>query len=363
MRERWSKALALLLLVAQSSRAEPGPVPPNQDAMNKFDEICSLDSTGTYFPVLLEEAIAARNRLCKEHADTESIFSAVSDFVNRARLQRLSSSFGGFTNKQADAPLQDPIDAAWSGIRSGVQPEVPRLAQTLDDLEIEVAGEVFRVADVARCEAEARARAAASFDGSGSCQGVVEELIEIFNVAQSALASPLALEFAEALLALDADWQLFLTEMRGQTLLELVINSKLYRRNYERQTAGFTPPPNRQLIVLHPSLVIEDVGNASDGENTKEALMLELVGVNWWRKSARSNARTLQRFTPSGFSLISVYADRPDVADAGFGVALHFDSVYTIGFTMHDSDGGVLVSFDLLKLLQDKEKALQEYRR
>lgn len=363
MRIRRSTGMAVLLFVAEVARAQVPPAPPTAAEMSDFESICAIESTGIYFPALRDEAVAVRNRLCEEHAGTDVIFDSLADFIDRARLQRLFGGFGGFVNTQPGAALQDPIDAAWSNIRFGAEPEVPPLAETLVDLEIEVNGEVFRVADVNRCEAEARSRAAASPSaGDGSCLDAVGELIDVYNIAQSALASPLALAFANAARAIDADWQTYLDEMRGQTLLELAINTKLYRRKHEGAMAGFTPAPDRQWIVLHPGLVVENVGDAVDGENTKEALMLELVGMNWWRNRVNDDGRERGRFAPSGFSIISVYSDRPGVTDAGYGLALHFDSVYTLGFTSHDGDNGVFVSFDLLKLLQDKQKALEEYR-
>jgi hypothetical protein len=215
---------------------------------------------------------------------------------------------------------------------------------------------VFRVDDEMRCDAEAQARAArASPPLTGaSCDDALTEFRELFNFAQATYAAIGARNFARASRGLIVEWDRYVDEARAQTPLELFINTRAFRRT-ETANAGFRPPPNRQWIALHPGLVIENVSEAVDGEDTIQALMIELVGMNWWRQQ--------RAYVPSGFSIVSVYSDRPGVSDVGYGIALHFRSVYTLGFTNHNGDDGVFVSFDLLKLLQDKQKVLEAYGR
>jgi hypothetical protein len=84
----------------------------------------------------------------------------------------------------------------------------------------------------------------------------------------------------------------------------------------------FSTPPTVQWIVLHPNIVAENVAASAGGEKVKEALMIELAGANWWKQE--------QWYLPTGGSITGVYADRADVSESGYGVALHFRSVYSI---------------------------------
>jgi hypothetical protein len=100
--------------------------------------------------------------------------------------------------------------------------------------------------------------------------------------------------------------------------------------------------------------VIENVDAALEGDQTKEALLIEAVGVNWWSERPW--------YMPSGGSLVALYSDRSATADVGYGVAVHFRGVYTVGYAVHDGDDGVFISVDLLKFFQDKRKIISTYQ-
>jgi hypothetical protein len=44
------------------------------------------------------------------------------------------------------------------------------------------------------------------------------------------------------------------------------------------------------------------------------------------------------------------------------GVALHFRSVCSLGYTKHSGSDGFFVSFDLLKLLQNKQRVIEQFQ-
>ena len=182
------------------------------------------------------------------------------------------------------------------------------------------------------------------------CAVVTDEFISYYTSAQRAYSSIAVGAVIQNIAALRKRWDPFLETMRGQTTLELAINGWWFKRD---ETTTFSAPPSKQWIVLHPVLLVENVSAAVDGEKTKEALGVELFGVNWWEQD--------KWYIPSGASVIAMYSDRQDVDDWGYGAALHFKSVYTLGYTYRDGDSGIFVSLDLLKLFQDKNAAFRSY--
>ena len=145
-------------------------------------------------------------------------------------------------------------------------------------------------------------------------------------------------------------WDKYFTDARSQTPLELGLNTWLYK---DELTANqFVLPPSYQVALLHPSIVFEYVSDAADGDQEKEALAMEWIGINWWNLKV-----------PLGLSLVTTYSDRASVDDVGYGVMLHIDNDYSIGVTDHDGDTGVFVTIDLLKLIQGKEKRFKKYKK
>ncbi|PMG27802.1 hypothetical protein BCU94_18785 [Shewanella sp. 10N.286.52.C2] len=185
---------------------------------------------------------------------------------------------------------------------------------------------------------------------ASSCVDVLEDFKQLYVEIQNSQAEAGRLKTLKSLNELKADWEPFLEKMKGQTALELLINQQVYKNDSDT----FSGPPASQWIVLHPMVLIENVSAAENGENTQEALGLEIIGMNWWKQE--------KWYMPSGGSVLAVYSDRADIDDVGYGLALHFQSNYTIGYTNHDGEDGVFISVDLIKLFQDKNKVFDSYK-
>jgi uncharacterized protein YlbG (UPF0298 family) len=183
-----------------------------------------------------------------------------------------------------------------------------------------------------------------------NCVEVLEEFIQLHVEIQNLQAETERLKTLKLLKKLRADWKPFLENMKGQTGLELLIN----RQAYKNDSDTFSGPPSSQWIVLHPTVLIENVASAADGENTQEAIGIEIIGMNWWKQD--------KWYIPSGASVLAVYSDRTDIKDVGYGVALHFLSNYTLGYTNHSGEDGIFVSMDVIKLFQDKKKVFESYK-
>ena len=184
-----------------------------------------------------------------------------------------------------------------------------------------------------------------------NCTDVFIEFADIYNFAQKFAEHERRLATLKKIKGLRKQWEPFLDHMKGQTPIELALNGWIFRK--KKHPDAFIPPPETQLIFLHPSVLVENVSDAIDGEDTKEALAIEAIGINWWGRK--------KWYQPSGTSLIAVYADRQNVKDWGYGLAVHFGGKYTIGYADHDGDPGVFVSFDLVKLFQNNENAKKAY--
>jgi len=222
------------------------------------------------------------------------------------------------------------------------RPNQPGITMSIGD-------KAFRVTDqnLTQCNNKAKA-----FNASASCKSALQEFRAIYDFAEATYAQPLVLPLMQHLSTLEKDWNDFYQNARSQTIWEMLINGARFQS--DNQEHRFLPPPDSQIIFMHPGLVIENVSDAIDGSQTQEGLMLEVIGINWWRNS--------KWYKPSGLSAIALYSDRPAVKDVGYGVAIHFANKFTIGYVDRDGVDGYFISVDLLELLKDKKTWIENYR-
>ena len=296
--------------------------------------VCTQEKmpAATYFPNIRNRVIEIRRMLCLDRSPREDIYRSFSNFAVTFNGQWFNK-YGGFVGN-AD-PLQRVLDIAAETVNSE-RFSVAALSLIVDGV-IEVNGEFFEPASSNSCPER-------------DCRSVLREFEQYYGHAQTTLASAGALNALKNISQLGAQWDQYLEKSRSQTPLELAFNSWLFQR---RQKTEFSAPPRWQTILLHPALVIENVEDAIDGEKTEEALMVELVGMNRWQAT--------KWYQPTGGSIVAVYADRVDTDDVGFGIAVHFNSKYSIGITGRDGEPGIFISLDLLKPLQDNVKIYSKY--
>lgn len=146
---------------------------------------------------------------------------------------------------------------------------------------------------------------------------------------------------------LSNSWDIYIEESRSQTWLDEYA-TKLFYSPDEEKLIG---PPTIQYFFLHPSLLIENVSDALDGEQQQEAIGLELVGFNFWKSEI-----------PFGMSYGWVSSDRQSIKDKGTAIFFHIDNSYTFGFTEHDNDSGWFISVDLLKAFSDKKSDIKKWK-
>ncbi len=152
----------------------------------------------------------------------------------------------------------------------------------------------------------------------------------------------------------DYEWNGYIEESRSQTMFDIAFTTFVYEKTYGKQPDVFASPPKVQWFLMHPSITIENVNGALDGDESKEALAIEIVGFNYWQDACFGYA--------CGASLIVNYADRNGIDDQGWGVMFHVDNSYSFGVTKHGSETGFFISVDLLKLFQDKKSSFTQYQ-
>jgi hypothetical protein len=198
-----------------------------------------------------------------------------------------------------------------------------------------------------------------------SAIAVAENLARVSSLAESALTfyNACYIDAADAAaIVLDRKWTAYFEEARSQYPWELAFNGWRMGRHDDRPVSngnrlGFREVPQDQWILVHPSVALEYVSAAPDGQQLKPAVLMEVVGYNRWKyRPDGSMGGAL------GVSAIALFADRGEVRDLGYGLMVNIDQVYSIGVTRHDSDTGYVISGDVsdlwLKVSQKKRAKL-----
>jgi len=157
--------------------------------------------------------------------------------------------------------------------------------------------------------------------------------------------TPLAAEAIQAAsvraAARDARWRSYFADARSQYPWELFVNSWRYETRVRRDR-GLSGPPDWQWIVMHPDIGMQYVRSAAAGDRFKPALILELIGYNWWTWGEEHKPQNAW-----GVSLARTYADTASVPSSAWGLAIHRSNKYTLTLTRKAGKTGVLLSIDL----------------
>jgi hypothetical protein len=107
-------------------------------------------------------------------------------------------------------------------------------------------------------------------------------------------------------------------------------------------------------------VAFENVSDAQDGNRTKASLLVEVLGVNFWRQEDQLDLG-FTRLTGAG--LVATYSDRAGTKEWGYGAQLTFSSAYSVGFTDRDGDIGIALSINIAELWKDKvEPKWEQYK-
>ncbi len=189
------------------------------------------------------------------------------------------------------------------------------------------------------------------------------ELTRHITLVQTVLKNPVRRDLRrihEQVAALDAEWDYYFYKARSQFWWEFIANNALY------DPAGnvLAPPPDAQLILLHPNAAMEYVDGGATVESAYNLVgIVELIGYNRlrWKKGGPYSK------WPLGISVIMTYIPATSGDDIGYGLMLHVKNDYSFGATRRDTGSGDettwLFSVDLTKLFLEKSAEAKELYR
>ena len=300
--------------------------------------VSNVDASDDFsYPETLREAKALAKELCLlKHYPVKT---NVSKIKSRAEAWKNAALAETAELKHANINLQEHIDYQYQEVINGEPYKAFDVDK--DSMSYSVSGKYLKIIS--------NNDACITLSFKSSCY----EALEQFRVASETVNSAKSVKDMEAVyktIGLYSDeWGRYFTKARSQTVFELGLNTYLFKDELKKRQ--FVLPPDYQAILLHPSIAYEYVSDAEDGEQGKEALMVEWLGVNFWNAPI-----------PFGASIISTYSDRRSVDDDGHGVMIHLFNNYSIGYTKRGGVRGVLVTIDLLKMFESKKDNLYRYK-
>jgi hypothetical protein len=316
----------------------------------KYDALKDTGAIQRWKPVA-ELAGGVRERYCNGTLSPGKLPIALLEFLSEASRELESM---GIDNEKT-FPFRQQLPKAKAIVDADRGIPTMTVLPPGGDIGLNFEGPV-KVTDVPKCDTAVATARAANRVTAQSCRQLLQSLQASYAPLQSLVQWAYTKEVKQYLEGLERQWDDFLTQSRSQTALELAVNSYFWRKG---KTSGmFLEPPTWQLVLLHPSVVLEYVDKAADGNRQEEGLMIEAVGANWWNLW-----QSEKWYLPTGASYVLVYSDRAGLRDWANGVAVYFSSKYTLGATRRNGETGIFISVDLLELFKDKKKTLDDYTR
>ena len=163
-------------------------------------------------------------------------------------------------------------------------------------------------------------------------------------------------EHHKALVDLDREWDYYFEEARSQYLWELAINA----RRYDAPDDKFAPPPEDQIIFLHPTVAMEYVGGGAQNERSYEvAAVIELIGYNRFKWGEDSKMKW-----PLGIAVVATVTPYNTGDRVGYGMMFHVNNKWSLGVIRRDTGAGDdttwLITADLMKLILKKSEEVKK---
>jgi len=158
-----------------------------------------------------------------------------------------------------------------------------------------------------------------------------------------------------------AQWQVYFDKSVPQWPWEYALNGLIYKHSIKKQKA-LGKVPEWQLIFVHPEAAMEYIDIAADGNQFKPALMIEIIGADFWRWEKRGKQKGPWKIPcPIGAGFVATISDRAGMDDLGLGGIIRFNHVYSIGATFRDGDIGIFVNVNFGKPLVNNYKKVDKY--
>lgn len=183
-----------------------------------------------------------------------------------------------------------------------------------------------------------------------SCTEALNHAGSAFNIYEISVTRYHTKRNHPQLESLRNSWSRYLEKSRSQTIVDVWFSTVVQHNHYKQKK--LVKPHPRQYFLLRPGFVYQYYPNADKGDRNSFGLSMEWLGVNWW------DARI-----PFGISMISTHTSFLDGDSTGLGIQLTIDNSYSLGWVNRDSNNGIFLSVDLLKLWDDKTTRLEQYKK
>ncbi|SHH45981.1 hypothetical protein [Ferrimonas marina] len=185
------------------------------------------------------------------------------------------------------------------------------------------------------------------------CYAFVRYSSDMLNLALSPLREKQKLLQEQHHAQKRKEWERYIEHSRGEWPWETLANYHWIYKGSERDKENRAP--RTQLILMRPSVWIENLGSAEDGEQLGASVGFEVLGVNYWEGTKWCMGK------PCGASLVASYNDRASADDFGFGVVFSIDNKYQVGTINYGGDWSIVFSVDLLNLKKSVEETKARY--
>ena len=319
-------------------------------------EICDqFESEPVYFKSLYLQSKNLGKKICLDFGtkiDSDELLFEYKLFAETV-LKSVSSKFKG-QDFRHDLLIQMDhfIELAKKGVDKN---KLPIFRVAPDDSGLDSTGLEFQFTDwdvLAVAEVES---AKCKKPGLPTCKELLESLAVAINQYNEPYVKYSGEDFTKKVKLLKNHWDYYFEEARSQTLLDSILTTYM-EKDYLSQDR-LVSPMEKQWFLVHPSIVIENVRDAIDGEQDQVGLAIEWIGVNWW------DEETSPIGYPFGVSIASIYSDRPGVDDVGHGLMFTFDNSISVGWADHGGDNGFYVTVDFLSLVSEKKGRWEDYKK
>ena len=340
------KNLKLLLILAATILSSPSIQASSCD---------NFDNEPEYFKSIYNRARALGTEICLSYGTTieyESLVNQYTAFANHISEQTAIT----FRNKSFSADMVVQMKLFSDLAKRGVdKSKLPSFVTMSDDSDLDSTGLFFQFSSSNTMgRVDLAAEECKAVDKNPGCKALFESLAVAIEQYKKPYSSMSGDELSQKTEVLTDAWNQYFDVARSQTLLDALLTSAL-ELDHLAQDRLVGPMP-RQWFAIHPSIIIENVSSAVDGDQLAEALAIEWIGVNWWDENSSPIGY------PVGISLASIYSDRSNVDDVGHGLMIHIDNTVSIGWADHGGDNGFYVTFDFLNVFAEKKQRWNDYR-
>ncbi|XOV90655.1 MAG: hypothetical protein ACFHX7_12405 [Pseudomonadota bacterium] len=335
---KWITPVIFALIATSSFAAEEAT----------FDCGIKSEHESTRFKPIQQSATALGKRLCQDLLVFKATQAELNTDKNLAEFGNLVATemqtrFGEYFDASKLKAQTDFFQEKISAVRIQAY-SLPDLEASYDMPNAELHFSGSRAAEyLTTAEGDCQARF------NAGCSLVFDDFAKSIAPYKTAYRAVTANEASRKLNALTLEWDRFLSDARPMNTAGLLVTSLMERDHLEQDY--LVGPPHRQWIALQPTLVYEYMNDAADGEQQKATIGIEWLGVNYWDKKV-----------PIGVSVMSVYADRASAPDVGTGINIVLYNTYSIGYMWHGDLGAIYVSVDVMKLFQNKDKLLEDFK-